>query len=675
MNLVDHAQRLLRQRRDAVTLLKRSPIEFAVVLVAVVAFALSSGLLPIPDPISDSLTNLLDRAGLSGIREALPAVLFMLAGVLLAWVVWRLWRRAVATPPPADSQVHAAAIKGPMAFTEQDGALFRRLGRESELSKLVGLVRDEQIGLAVVMGESGAGKTSLLRAGLSNALGDQGIGFLYWETLPTAPAEGLLKAAAARWQRMGSEAEPRSLDDLLAPPAGDARRAIVLDQFEQLHLDRPDHQPIFDLLRRIATEQSPPHRTTWLIAFREEYASVWWKFQNQHGFHLPMLPIERFSPAQAGAVIATLAEESAFEVDQALVDAMIRDTSREERVSPVDIGIGMMMLDELARGRDAKHLTKEDYQGIAGGSEGLLTDYIAGRLRLFPEPSRDPLLKAMLGLADLDNNRRVAEGLTAQALAPAAGVPQVVLSADLDYLASPNFRLLEKASPAPDAPPLYRLPHERMVPALRRLSGAILAQAEQARLALENAFRAWRNNRETKRYLLAGGALRQVLRHRGEFHWGEDRQEKQRFLSLSRSRRRRTRAGLVAIALLLTLFAGAGWQWNRWIGHGEDLVRWRLPKDLYLYQYQLETLVLDSSHLRHLNWVEQDLVRWLQGWTPVFLEDRLPPFGRDLKHLRVHGPNLVELGALRAHWSNFICTLGTCNRSNASQEHYRNCRR
>jgi predicted ribonuclease YlaK len=57
-----------------------------------------------------------------------------------------------------------------MPFTHEDAELFRGLAREVELKKLLAYVLDEQIPLAVVMGESGVGKTSLLRAGLSQAL-------------------------------------------------------------------------------------------------------------------------------------------------------------------------------------------------------------------------------------------------------------------------------------------------------------------------------------------------------------------------------------------------------------------------------------------------------------------------------------------------------------------------
>jgi ABC-type transport system involved in cytochrome c biogenesis ATPase subunit len=51
-----------------------------------------------------------------------------------------------------------------MASTEADGDLFRKLGRESELQKLLGLVLDNQVLMVVVRGASGGGKTSLLRA-------------------------------------------------------------------------------------------------------------------------------------------------------------------------------------------------------------------------------------------------------------------------------------------------------------------------------------------------------------------------------------------------------------------------------------------------------------------------------------------------------------------------------
>ncbi len=379
---------------------------------------------------------------------------------------------------PSDTgQVQAAAIKGPLAFTEQDGELFRRLGRETELVQLVGFLDNDQIGLVVVMGESGAGKTSLLRAGLSNVLKDRDVGFLYWEALPEDPAAGLLRAARSKWQAARYPTEPQGIDELPAPPPGAGRWVMVLDQFEQLHPEQNDHRPVFELLRRVAGER-PPHQTTWLVAFREEYAAAWWKFQNSLGIQPPMLPVERFRPKQAGAVVATLAEKADFQLDQDLVDTMVRDMSLGDRISPVDIGIGMMMLDELARDRRDRHLTHDAYLGAGGGTEGLLTGYIAGRLEWFPEAHREHLLKAMLALTDPDNDQRIAEGRTVSDLSAAAGLSQEALAALLNYLASPNCRLLEKRSPAAAEPPRYRLPHERMVPILRRLSGAILAQAD-----------------------------------------------------------------------------------------------------------------------------------------------------------------------------------------------------
>ena len=152
----------------------------------------------------------------------LQIALYAIGAIALVYGVVRVWR-LVNPPELPPAKDRPSAIKGPMAFTEADGDLFRKLGRESELQKLLGLVLDDQVLMVVVRGASGAGKTSLLRAGLKHILGDGAI-FHYWEAMPTEPDKGLLRAIQERWPE--GAAKPATLADT-DQSVGCARKTIA----------------------------------------------------------------------------------------------------------------------------------------------------------------------------------------------------------------------------------------------------------------------------------------------------------------------------------------------------------------------------------------------------------------------------------------------------------------
>jgi hypothetical protein len=97
----------------------------------------------------------------------LQIALYAIGQSLPVYGAVRVWR-LVNPPELPPAKDRPSAIKGPMEFNEADGALFRKLGRESELKKLLGLMLDDQVLMVVVRGASGVGKTSLLRAGLKH---------------------------------------------------------------------------------------------------------------------------------------------------------------------------------------------------------------------------------------------------------------------------------------------------------------------------------------------------------------------------------------------------------------------------------------------------------------------------------------------------------------------------
>ncbi len=159
------------------------------------------------------------------------------------------------------------AIKGLGQFIDEDGELFSKLGRDQQLHQLRTWVQDTQIPLVVVRGESGVGKSSLLRAGLFHVLKSTQHKHVYCEALNNTTVRDLLKAVN---QKFGTQYQ--ELDEVLLMPH---QAVIVLDQLEQLNPDNPNDQPVFKTLRQIATELRPPHNITWVIAFRPDYADTW----------------------------------------------------------------------------------------------------------------------------------------------------------------------------------------------------------------------------------------------------------------------------------------------------------------------------------------------------------------------------------------------------------------
>jgi GTPase SAR1 family protein len=121
------------------------------------------------------------------------------------------------------------------------------------------------------MGHSGAGKTSLLRAGLPGLLAKQSppIEYHYWEAVPDQASAGLLNAVKAGWATTGDAAVPQNLSDLDTSGQPNVRRVIILDQLDQLSPTRSAHQPIFQLLKN-AVMAMTPHNITYIVAFRAD---------------------------------------------------------------------------------------------------------------------------------------------------------------------------------------------------------------------------------------------------------------------------------------------------------------------------------------------------------------------------------------------------------------------
>ncbi|XUL88984.1 hypothetical protein ACQ86D_22025 [Streptomyces galilaeus] len=339
---------------------------------------------------------------------------------------WReAWRRVRRQPGPRPAGLEP--YRGLAAYQPEHAGWF--FGREDLTARLVACLarmRTDGGGVQVVVGASGAGKSSLLRAGLLPALAADGVsGSAVWPvalfTPGARPVEELQRCAAAA---VGGPTDgPR--DSVRRISCGHRPLVVVVDQFEEVFAVGYDEQREF--VSALCTLAAPPDGALVVLGLRADFYAQ----ALRHPGLLAALQNGQFlvgplTEAELRDVIVRPAQRAGTDIDEGLVELLLH------AVAPGGVpGAGVLpLLSHVLHATwqlgGRRRLTLASYReaGELDGAIAATAERVYGELT---EAQQDLARRLFLGLVHLapdaaDTRRRVAaaELLAGQGEASAA---------------------------------------------------------------------------------------------------------------------------------------------------------------------------------------------------------------------------------------------------------------
>jgi WD40 repeat protein len=337
-----------------------------------------------------------------------------------------------------------APYPGMLAFAERDAAVF--FGRRQEVDQLVdvlGRMRLADVRLLVVVGASGSGKSSVVRAGLMPRVKRNRVDWIVLD--PTTAGPDLLErlaeeivAACPRDREPPSYATVDAEIRDAASGSGDLRRAALSSRLRsvRLALDARNAQVLWvvDQAERVLAKDAEMAEARRLIArcaltaglplhivltLRSDHLDAWQTMAAAESVGFESIPLAPLAPSRFGEVIEGPARLAGLELAPGLVPAMVADASR-----PDGLPLLAFVLRELwdRFGHAARRITLENYIDGVGRLEGAVgrrAAEVLSELRLSAD-QLGLLRETMCRMARLGEKDYVAQPI------PWGSVPQAV---------------------------------------------------------------------------------------------------------------------------------------------------------------------------------------------------------------------------------------------------------
>jgi WD40 repeat protein len=438
---------------------------------------------------------------------------------------------------PSPVAAGASPYRGLRAFDLEDSERFfgRALLRE-RLEDFVGSRR-----LTVVSGASGAGKTSLLRAGVIPLLLDLGCAVLFVDDYPRGVLE-MVRGLEQDWP---------------ARPL-----VLVLDQLERAILpdaDRAILGPLFEIIFALGRER-PAFRV--VVGIREDFLGAFYRearsFDGENVLQKgdALFAVGPLEPAEAREAISRPLDGTGVTVEAGLLEGeLLSGLADASGTLPARLQIVCERLFAAASDDGTRRIDRALYARL-GGAERLLASYLDQTLASPRyEGSRELARGLLRAMTDAEGRRWADAGALWASISPRwPETDAVEIASALERLIADRL-VVSRPGPAPERVE-YSLMHDQLVSPARALSGTRELELQLAGDRLQQALAVWTD--PARRELLRGRWLRLV-----ESHWRslphDPTGAARALLAASRRARRRARAGLgllVATALLGLALAG-----------------------------------------------------------------------------------------------------------------------
>ena len=439
---------------------------------------------------------------------------------------------------------------GLAAFAVDDAEYF--FGREAEVEGVWRKLRSQH--LLAVVGASGAGKSSFLRAGLL-ATCPEG-----WGVVLCTPGAAPFKALAAGLvAELSGDVEAMQHIVHIEDPdhAIEAFRSLrrkheeillIVDQFEELYTLNPaEVQASFsELLGQLAIEAD----VHVLLAMRDDFL-----FRCEHEALAPILSDLTLLPTPSGAALRRALVQPAllcgyrFE-DEALVDEMLGQVAEERGALPLLAFAAAALWAQ--RDREGGLLTREAYERI-GGVSGALSQHAEETLEQIGASRRELVREMFRNLVTAEGTRAVRDRQELLSVFEDRDEAEEVLSALVDARLVTSFDVGDPEDELPTQN--IEIVHESLLDAWPRLVRWRTRDADAAKLRdqLRQAAQLWKERGHPDDLLWTGTSFREFQLWRERYPGGLSEVEERfaRASTLQATRRKRTRRAAVAAALVL----------------------------------------------------------------------------------------------------------------------------